>query len=176
MGSSQPIICVPKQTHWVVSQNSPSLPQNSVGLSEFSSTTQYSVVELLFRGFKCYYLGQVISYFLGQVQSTCFCGGFSSFFNFQLSFWILAFSPVLSQFSRNSAFLKLCDEFVCFELTLQILCTSALQKHYKKSGCKGFGVFSCQKTRKQENFCQLETRGFVFLGPLKIPFRDCQLY
>ena len=30
MSSSQPIICVPKRTHRVFSQNSPSLPRNSV--------------------------------------------------------------------------------------------------------------------------------------------------
>ena len=35
--SSRPSICVPKRTHRVFSQNSPSLPQNSVRLSEFSS-------------------------------------------------------------------------------------------------------------------------------------------
>ena len=41
VSSSQPIICVPKRTHRVFSQNSPSLPQNSVRLSEFSSPKQY---------------------------------------------------------------------------------------------------------------------------------------
>ena len=38
----QPIICVPKRTHRVFSQNSPSLPANSMRLSEFSSPKQYS--------------------------------------------------------------------------------------------------------------------------------------
>ena len=42
VSSSQPLICVPKRTHRVFSQNSPSLPQNSVRLSEFSSPKQYS--------------------------------------------------------------------------------------------------------------------------------------
>ena len=42
MSSSRPIICVPKRTHRVFSQNSPSLLQNSVRLSEFSSPKQYS--------------------------------------------------------------------------------------------------------------------------------------
>ena len=42
VSSSQPIICVPKRTHRVFSQNSPSLPQNLVRLSEFSSPKQYS--------------------------------------------------------------------------------------------------------------------------------------
>ena len=37
MSSSQPIIRAKKRTHRVFSQNSPSLPQNSVRLSEFSS-------------------------------------------------------------------------------------------------------------------------------------------
>ena len=43
VSSSQPIIRVPKRAHRVFfSQNSPSLPQNSVRLSEFSSPKQYS--------------------------------------------------------------------------------------------------------------------------------------
>ena len=42
VSSSQPNICVPKRTHRVFSQNSPSLPQNSVTLSEFSPLRQYS--------------------------------------------------------------------------------------------------------------------------------------
>ena len=42
VSSSQPIICVPKRTHRVFLQNSPSLPQNSVRLSEFPSPKQYS--------------------------------------------------------------------------------------------------------------------------------------
>ena len=42
VSSSRPIICAPKRTHRVFSQNSPSLPQNSVRLSEFTSPKQYS--------------------------------------------------------------------------------------------------------------------------------------
>ena len=42
LSSFQPILCGPKRTHRVFSQNSPSLPQNSVRLSEFSSPKQYS--------------------------------------------------------------------------------------------------------------------------------------
>ena len=43
VSSSQPVICVPKRTHRVFfSQKSPSLPRNSVRLSEFSSPKQYS--------------------------------------------------------------------------------------------------------------------------------------
>ena len=42
VSSSQPFLCVPKRTHRVFLQNSPSLPQNSVRLREFSSPKQYS--------------------------------------------------------------------------------------------------------------------------------------
>ena len=42
VSSAQPIICVPKRTHRVFSQNSPSLPQNSVRLGEFTPPEQYS--------------------------------------------------------------------------------------------------------------------------------------
>ena len=41
VSSSQPFVCVTKRTHRVFSQNSPSLPQNSVRPSEFSSPKQY---------------------------------------------------------------------------------------------------------------------------------------
>ena len=46
VSSSQPIICVPKRTHWVFLQNAPSLPQNSV-----SSLFQNSALETSFRTF-----------------------------------------------------------------------------------------------------------------------------
>ena len=42
VSSFQPIICVQTRTHRVFSQNSPSWPQHSVRLSEFSSPKQYS--------------------------------------------------------------------------------------------------------------------------------------
>ena len=42
VSSSQSSICVQKRTHRVFLQNSPSLPQNSVRLSESSSPKQYS--------------------------------------------------------------------------------------------------------------------------------------
>ena len=42
VSSFQPINCVSKRTHRVFSQNSPSLTQNSVRLSEFSPPKQYS--------------------------------------------------------------------------------------------------------------------------------------
>ena len=54
VSSSQPIICVPKRTHRF-RQNSPSLPQNSVRLSEFSPPTQYPRNSIL-----------PVSYFLGE--------------------------------------------------------------------------------------------------------------
>ena len=54
VGSFRPIICVPKRTHRVFSQNSPSLPQNSVKLSEFSSPKQCSQkCPLKWLGFIC---------------------------------------------------------------------------------------------------------------------------
>ena len=46
VSSSRPIICVPKRTHRVFSQNSPSLPQNSV-----SSLLRNSTLETVFRPF-----------------------------------------------------------------------------------------------------------------------------
>ena len=42
VSSSQPIICVPKANSLSFSQNSPSLPQNSVRLSEFFSPKEFS--------------------------------------------------------------------------------------------------------------------------------------
>ena len=49
VSSSQPIICVPKRTHRVFSENSPSLPQKSV-----SSLPRNSTLETVFRPFPSY--------------------------------------------------------------------------------------------------------------------------
>ena len=51
VSSSQPIICVPKRTSCTFSQNSPSLPQNSV-----SSLLRNSTLETVFRPFPRSYL------------------------------------------------------------------------------------------------------------------------
>ena len=59
VSSSQPIICVPKRYSPSSSQNSPSLPQNSVRLSEFSPPKQYS-----HRQYSARFLGPVFKHFV----------------------------------------------------------------------------------------------------------------